>query len=89
MMLKRKRSVESDDEESTAADYSLRFQQQVLVERSIQHCLQELERALKLVAGFERQKFSRRKTVAKNNQDKETLSRHEAEYKFLKVSAIH
>lgn len=56
-----------------------------LVEAKLEFGVKELLKALKVAAGFERQKFSRRKKEAQK-KDEKTRDRVEAEWNFLKVS---
>ena len=59
--------------------------QRILCEERIEHGKKLLRRALKLAAGFERQKYSRRRKTARQNNDTTALARLDTEYQVLKV----
>jgi BUD22 len=59
--------------------------QRILCGERIEHGKKLLRRALKLAAGFERQKYSRRRKTARQNNDTTTLARLDTEYQVLKV----
>ncbi|OCL05098.1 Bud-site selection protein [Glonium stellatum] len=71
-----------DDQDGFLGPASTR--QATLCEERIEHGKKPLHRALKLAAGFERQKYSRRRKTAKQSNDTTTLARLDAEYKALK-----
>jgi hypothetical protein len=84
-MPKRKRSSPSpsDDDKSSSSDHVLKRQKKLCTQR-IATAQKPLIAALRLAAGFERQKYSRRRKTAKQKEDDKATTRLEAEYAVLK-----
>ncbi|KAF2194082.1 Bud-site selection protein [Zopfia rhizophila CBS 207.26] len=84
-MPKRKRSSYlPDDEISTSSDRLLN-RQKTLCSQRIEKGQKALVQALKLGAGFERQKYSRRRKTATEKNDDKAVERLEKEYTVLKT----
>jgi hypothetical protein len=84
-MPKRKRQSPSPShsDENSSADRLLKRQRKLCTDR-IATAQKELVSALRLGAGFERQKYSRRKKTAKDKKDEKGVARLDAEYAVLK-----
>ncbi|KAF2870100.1 BUD22-domain-containing protein [Massariosphaeria phaeospora] len=84
-MLKRKHPEHSPSptDDSAAADRALKRQRKLCSQR-IEAAQKALVPALRLGAGLERQKYSRRKKAAKEKKDDKATARLEAEYVVLK-----
>lgn len=86
MALKRKRS-ESEDSDAPGApqlDRASKIRKSRL-EAKIDQGVKQIQQALKLARGFERQKLGRRQKTAKTKKDAADSTRLEEEVKVLKV----
>ncbi|KAF2675803.1 Bud-site selection protein [Lentithecium fluviatile CBS 122367] len=85
-MLKRKRDEPRESPSASpkaSADHALSRRKKLCSQR-IEAAQKPLVAALRLAAGFERQKFSRRKKTAKQTNDAKGAARLDAEYAWLK-----
>jgi len=83
-----KRKHDEFVENDNSAERVLKSQKKACGQR-LEKSKKELEQALKLAAGFERQKQGRRKKTAKAKGDEAELGRLEKEYTVLKVCLFH